>query len=421
MEKTEFKVGDWVIRKDGKVLKLYPKEQASKGDFVDKTLSKDGTVYKLDVDIRDILRHATPEEIKKVQGYVLKETETSLKVEDLVRGKVYVINFENHPNWDSIFESNGEYNNSYRLYLNGIKGKEFDTSDGQWSIDYKFTIRKATQEEKDWLNVCIKANKFIPKEEALKTKEKEIKFEVGKWYKWEYKDLTIYYLKYSSTNGQWFTYSEFINTSIGVLTSSTSNVIEKEVGEEIPLSEIQQYLPEGHIDKKKVKFISKEGTNAAYDIGDILIDKMGCPYDEGTSISCYINGRFIKDGKIHYEEYKVFICQNIICGAMCKDLLGYKFSYCVVDTVYDYCDTWSKGLVGNRVSGIRNKLLDTIDDSVSPDVFSETIFIPEGYYNKDTTKSKVKRIEIYTESTPVVVVEQFIPIRKVNKVKIIKI
>ncbi|MBC7088750.1 MAG: hypothetical protein H5T96_09850, partial [Tissierellales bacterium] len=87
-----------------------------------------------------------------------------------------------------------------------------------------------------------------PKEEV---KEKEMKFEVGKWYKnpdWGYKDsyygkltdvvpkdLSIFPSKEYIRNG------EYRNS--GNYFTSAKNCVE------VPLEEIQQYLPEGHVDK----------------------------------------------------------------------------------------------------------------------------------------------------------------------------
>lgn len=41
-------------------------------------------------------------------------------------------------------------------------------------------VRKATQEEKDWLEHCIKLNKFVSLEDFKKVDK--LRFEVGKWY-----------------------------------------------------------------------------------------------------------------------------------------------------------------------------------------------------------------------------------------------
>jgi hypothetical protein len=53
----------------------------------------------------------------------------------------------------------------------------------------------------------------------------------------------------------------------------------------------------------------------------------------GKRVSCYINGKFIEDGKIQEEGFYVkefiHICQNQVEGSNCKDKLGYKHSWLI--------------------------------------------------------------------------------------------
>lgn len=99
---------------------------------------------------------------------------------DLQNGNTYVSINQEKTQWDSIFTSTGGLGLKDRVYLNNslfVKGDQ-----GIWAVDlYPMKFRKATEEEIQWQKVCIKADKFIPKEEALKPKEMELI--EGKWYR----------------------------------------------------------------------------------------------------------------------------------------------------------------------------------------------------------------------------------------------
>lgn len=107
-------------------------------------------------------------------------------------------------------------------------------------------IQKATEEEKHWLNECIKANKFIPLEEALKSFKQETKFIIGQWYLFDANT----YIKCSN--------NKINNACISVNERIYNGKLETpyckkfhitRIKKEIPLSKIQAYLPEGHVDK----------------------------------------------------------------------------------------------------------------------------------------------------------------------------
>lgn len=94
--------------------------------------------------------------------------------------------------------------------------------------------------------------------------EKEVKFEVGKWYKAYYAEK-IYFLKYKNTiprNGyNQINYSEFINNGVYKINDSISNTdLENSFKVLDDLEEIQQYLPDNHPDKIK--------SNQEFKVGD---------------------------------------------------------------------------------------------------------------------------------------------------------
>lgn len=205
----------------------------------------------------------TDDEINNRKGYteisfeqfkkwVLKES-TNLKVEDLIEGEVYsTLNNFGKP---AVFKSAKSGTQTYSIWIGNevIKNGSFN---GENIIN---NLKLATPEEKKWLNVCIKQDKFIPKEELNRyndvtfeleiDKEYESKFEVGKWYK----DIIHYpflYVKFYEFYDKGFHSSEKI-TTIGhnyqlndywVINTRKWQLLED-------LSEIQQYLPDGHVDK----------------------------------------------------------------------------------------------------------------------------------------------------------------------------
>lgn len=110
----------------------------------------------------------------------------SLNVSDLKEGEIYFADKCYDSGIEHIFKlKNAKYNSKfagYQLYGQNIEinyqyGKVYNHRYeggvyGYFWYDGCVKIRHATQEEKDWLNACIEANEFIPKEEALKTSSK---------------------------------------------------------------------------------------------------------------------------------------------------------------------------------------------------------------------------------------------------------
>jgi hypothetical protein len=121
---------------------------------------------------------------------IISKPESNLKVEDLVEGEVYYITY-----------------NSGREFINLSKGKH---EVGYYiSIDDKTleksgfcsgakTYKPASPEDKLWLEACIKADKFIPKEEALKSIETKYEYEVVHCETQEQWDFVIEKLGYKS-------------------------------------------------------------------------------------------------------------------------------------------------------------------------------------------------------------------------------
>lgn len=183
----------------------------------------------------------------------------TLKIEDLVEGEIY---YHKCDQFSYIIKfSKLGYNNRIEGYCNVcLNINSYDRSYANTTIT---ELRVASQEEKDWLNACIKANKFIPKEEALKSKN--MTFDNTKWYKVvdgkeKMHSGSTYYVK-----GKFESKSSYDKTPLDLFKEYirdtkyySNNVNLGEIGTysyvEVLLSEIQQYLPDGHKDKQVEKW-----------------------------------------------------------------------------------------------------------------------------------------------------------------------
>jgi hypothetical protein len=101
------------------------------------------------------------------------QKEDNLTISDLVEGEIYYCDWYNADKYNYIFEVR---KNGISFKFINLKLKSFGRFGGFYSK--KQTYRKATLEEKIWLEACIKADKYIPKEEALKD-ELTFTFDLG--------------------------------------------------------------------------------------------------------------------------------------------------------------------------------------------------------------------------------------------------
>lgn len=184
----------------------------------------------------------------------LKKGIKELTVDDLVDGEFY---FTGPGLWHYIIRYTKNKNNTYavgsdwftRNYSNPII---HDGVDG-WKL------RLATESEKKWLKTCIKQNKYILESELDKYDdegnliENKSEFEVGKWYSFDWSVISssnkqvvckvssvdtiiieMYWIKYLYNDSTSYNSAYFLN--------DISNI------KELSLEEVQQYLPEGHMD-----------------------------------------------------------------------------------------------------------------------------------------------------------------------------
>lgn len=90
----------------------------------------------------------------------------------------------------------------------------------------------------------------------------ETKFEVGKWYKWYQRNHdNHHYGKCKTVNEIYLEMEPWITNCFTYMVDGTFLISESENIKEIPLEEIQQYLPDGHADKIKSK-------NTKFKVGD---------------------------------------------------------------------------------------------------------------------------------------------------------
>lgn len=112
--------------------------------------------------------------------------------------------------------------------------------------------------------------------EIVEEPKVETKFEKGKWYYYEHGEngKDKYYLKYDKHNSGKFYYIEYIKLMKNAKAiRQVSDVPFKFMYniKEVPLSEIQQYLPDGHPDKIKQEVKEEVKPNITWKIGDYVV------------------------------------------------------------------------------------------------------------------------------------------------------
>ncbi len=126
--------------------------------------------------------------------------------------------------------------------------------------------------------------------EIVEEPKVETKFEKGKWYYYEHGEngKDKYYLKYDKHNSGKFYYIEYIKLMKNAKAiRQVSDVPFKFMYniKEVPLSEIQQYLPDGHPDKIKQEVKEEVKPNITWKIGDA-----GLRVEDLVEGEIYVNG-----------------------------------------------------------------------------------------------------------------------------------
>ena len=194
-----------------------------------------------------------------------------LELNDVKAGNIYYVEYSGIKDDYTIINCDKNYsfnNNSGGIH---IKNKKYYKNNG-WSCTHN--IRLATDEEKAWLEHCIKEDKFVEYEEFMKVYKPQ--FIVGQWYK--YKDWHIKFKKECS-NGYFHSSEEIDNNRIYRKTNSCFGECNNEKILLTDLSEIQEFLPQDHPDKQlDIKQIQEECKKRF---------PIGCKYKGAGSIIIY--------------------------------------------------------------------------------------------------------------------------------------
>jgi len=240
-----------------------------------------------------------------------------LKIKDLKKGEIY------YGSWE-----NGDKRCIFKQGVAAINSlDQFDNYSKECCTSSIVTLRESTLGEKHWLNECIKANKFISYEEAMKTFTQ--KFETGKWYKLGEWISKFSHLKNNEFWGENICIKDNYRDPLGWLDldAYTPKLITN-------LEEIQQYLPANHPDKVSNSLIGrylKALINAPFGIGRankgdyfiILDDLTECKLVKDSSTWAYKE----KNEKINPEVW---------------ELMPVGFNPNQVDSVPEYveCTNW---------------------------------------------------------------------------------
>lgn len=170
-----------------------------------------------------------------------------LKIKDLKKGEIY------YGSWE-----NGDKRCIFKQGVAAINSlDQFDNYSKEWCTSSIVTLRESTLGEKHWLNECIKANKFISYEEAMKTFKPQ--YIVNKWYKvkdWKFS----YYVKFKSLEK--VGYNKINGEIINAGTYKGDDYLANDQMEEKlelleDLSEIQEFLPANHPDKVPTSLVGR--------------------------------------------------------------------------------------------------------------------------------------------------------------------
>ncbi len=237
------------------------------------------------------------------------------KIEDLVVYEIYYFEYYNTNTYIFKYNKNTGYGS-----FGAVKGyicdaKSFSKTDNLSSFNqYVEKFRIATPDEKQWLETCIKKNKFISKEEALSTK-KEHNFIVGRWYKCTtMEEKYKLYIKVDYSDGNKVFFHKKMYISNGIYQSGVSIEIHLMENPELltDLSEIQQYLPDNHEDKIKTNEEAVVHCTSQKE-WDFVISKIKNPpksdsFREPSYCIRFINNEYRGyDGlKFYSNDYKIY-------------------------------------------------------------------------------------------------------------------
>ena len=429
LNKPEFKVGDWVYFMGTDPCLVTPHWTIGKIDQIKKIV---GSSLNFDTgsNRRDQFRLATSEEMKSVQP---------------IKSSVFIL-----PEKWCVYIKDGnlvsdkykcsQYSGNYYVYSEPVNSKEFNYIIGSGKLEEYTEItfdqfkQYILKEEKIMKNnfkvgdyVEIIANKsyscnkvgdigIITEMGATNVCRVECGTkEVGNWsYLEELKlsSLKAYNKKYGISNSKDDLLEEAKRRyPIGTNFISPHNNLPHKVhskhelwynhaGDSILILTSENVGDYVYFNGKWAEIIDEPNNESNYKIND-------CPFNEGDLVSCEIYNKYI-EGKIHFEDNIIYICQNVKDGMICKDKLGYKYSYCIYSKNSTNYKTFLEGCKWNAVTNLKlltkSKSSDSLDDEYN-EIFSGKGIInqikskPATYSESFTSKNLEKVISDIKVST----------------------
>jgi hypothetical protein len=257
-----------------------------------------------------------------------------LKIKDLKKGEIY------YGSWE-----NGDKRCIFKQGVAAINSlDQFDNYSKEWCTSSIVTLRESTLGEKHWLNECIKANKFISYEEAMKTFTQ--KFETGKWYKLGEWISKFSHLKNNEFWGENICIKDNYRDPLGWLDldAYTPKLITN-------LEEIQEFLPANHPDKVSNSLIGRY-VKCLRDIGNLKENEYDLiRVDDSVFISGKKSGRWKKETRIgtDFELMPVGFCPDEVSNFSTQSFKTGDFVYLEKHFKHNIeTEDWSKDLPLNE-------------------------------------------------------------------------
>lgn len=303
-----------------------------------------------------------------------------LKIEDLKEGEYY------HSDYDNlvfIFDGLDKYNQiKYKVKCQIFNNKNYFIENDSFGRGGKIekTLKLATKEQKHWLNECIKVNKFIPYEEAMKIKPKIESFYIQ--YSFDFtEDLFNAFFKWAGAN-----IGEYLRKSVPISWKLFQNDKYGYIWVD-PDNEYYKYSQDNNPQR-----CQKE-----YSVHDLKKLIGYCEMDKQyplTTKECISNNDIIEIGDEveitkSYDKYKIGLKGILLEND--ESSISYK-----VKTT-EYGNIWCKDIkLVKKASQTTNYIHEKQIDSVSPQVNTDLLLFIKKV-------KKVKEIEILPVQSPIFV------------------
>lgn len=259
-----------------------------KGNTISHTSAEESAV--LLTDLSEIQQYLPENHVDKFP--VKTELTKKLTTADLVTGEIYQLTI-----YDNKWIVKFDYFKAGETFSDGsISYDNMYYKKGEWGHTDKITeVKKATEEEKQHLNACIKAGKFVTLEDSKTIKQnnvKEVIPEKGKWYEIE----AFGGIKYISKYGDNLKFSEFI---CGNNYNESGEFQDVKVIRELKSEDLVIIEPLLNYAKKKYpvgcKFMAARGSGSKYTVESL--DKFTWYDSKNICIKLHGNGTIYSNGK----------------------------------------------------------------------------------------------------------------------------